>query len=73
MWEALTGKYPYGEMKLAQLIQRVHTLGERPPVPEDTHPEYVRLMDKAWAQDPDARPPFSELLKSLDALLATLT
>ena len=72
MWEALTGQFPYTEMKLAQLIIRVHTNGERPPLPNDVHPEFLGLMQRAWAHSPDDRPAFPEILKTLDALLNSL-
>lgn len=72
MWEALTGSYPYAEMKLSQLIIKVHTQGERPPIPEGTHPDYMGLMQRCWAHDPEARPLFPEILKTLDTLLTTL-
>jgi len=73
MWEALTGKFPYDDYKLSQLIIKVHTQGERPPIPEGTHPDYSDLMQRCWAHDAALRPLFPEILKTLDALLGTLS
>lgn len=72
MWEALTGQYPYNDYKLSQLIIKVHTEGDRPPIPGDTHATYSDLMQRAWSQDPEGRPLFPEILKTLDTLLASL-
>jgi len=72
MWEALTGQFPFSGYSLSQLIMNVHTKGERPEIPEGTHPDFKALIQSCWAQEPEARPAFSEILKQLDTLLASM-
>ena len=50
---------------------------EIPPVeaqPSKTFPgyeDYVKLMQRCWAQDPEARPDFTQIISALRKLLAS--
>ena len=56
--------------------------GERPALPADAAalpggtfpglPAYVALLQRCWAQEPQARPSFDDIVAQLRALLAAL-
>lgn len=44
----------------------------RPPLPEDTPPELVFIVQSCWVEDPSTRPSFSQIIRMLNAFLYTL-
>lgn len=44
----------------------------RPPLPEDTPPELVFIVQSCWVEDPNTRPSFSQIVRMLNAFLYTL-
>ena len=49
------------------LLQMV-AQGKRPALPPDTDPQLSSVINKCWAQDPDARPPFKQVVGFLKQL-----
>lgn len=44
----------------------------RPPLPEDTPPELVFIVQSCWVEDPHTRPTFSQIIRMLNAVICTL-
>ena len=65
MWELYTKEDPYGGRKGVQIAYAVAQRGLRPQVPPDCPTEYAQLMQQCWADDPDERPGFGEILERL--------
>eukprot|EP00055_Hartaetosiga_balthica_P016209 m.101006 g.101006 ORF g.101006 m.101006 type:complete len:1306 (-) comp9054_c0_seq8:766-4683(-) len=71
LWEVLTRKLPYEELRFTSQIMAVVLRGERPDIPEEmweNEPDYLALVTKCWDQDPDERPTFNEIEKQLAQL-----
>lgn len=76
LWEIMTSKIPWMETGLSsiQVVTRVHQQGskavrEAMPLPDDAHPELVRLVQDCWEEDPDARLSFADIHARLVMLL----
>eukprot|EP00026_Physarum_polycephalum_P002017 Phypoly_transcript_02021.p1 GENE.Phypoly_transcript_02021~~Phypoly_transcript_02021.p1 ORF type:complete len:983 (+),score=101.44 Phypoly_transcript_02021:356-2950(+) len=65
MWELVARKDPFEDMEAIQVALGVLHDGLRPPIPDTTPKKYAELMQKCWAQDPDKRPDFHEILDTL--------
>eukprot|EP01117_Protostelium_nocturnum_P017144 TRINITY_DN6926_c0_g1_i1.p1 TRINITY_DN6926_c0_g1~~TRINITY_DN6926_c0_g1_i1.p1 ORF type:complete len:704 (-),score=261.21 TRINITY_DN6926_c0_g1_i1:113-2050(-) len=61
MWEMWVAKEPFSDLQIFA-IPGVVIEGKRPPIPDDIHPEYSRIMQKCWDQMPEKRPPFKDLV-----------
>lgn len=44
----------------------------RPPLPNDTPPELVFIVQSCWVEDPNTRPCFNQIVRMLDSFLYTL-
>ena len=73
VWEMLTKKVPWEGHTPAQITLKV-TQGKRPfPVPKASAvrpPQLVALMRRCWAQAPEVRPAFPEIVRELHQLKA---
>ena len=73
IWECLTEKVPWLGSTASQIALKV-AQGQRPfPVPKAADvepPELVSLMTRCWAQAPEARPTFKEVVRTLTKLKA---
>ncbi len=68
-WEIMTRKVPFHGLPLTNIMIKV-AKGRRPPLDRELcmelyGKECVAAMEKAWSQEADDRPSFSELLKML--------
>jgi hypothetical protein len=88
LWELLTWELPFQNMSVLQIMLNITQQNARPPVPDQYgasalpggtfsgYDEYVGLMRRCWAEDPEARPTFEKvggsgwLLVSLAGCLA---
>lgn len=81
MWEVATWLLPWGAANPWQLVGQVLNGGRlevpaREELPGPDTPafgaldEYVRLMERCWAQAPQERPTFEDIVPQLRALLA---
>lgn len=68
LWELVTLKLPYESMTPLQAALGVRQ-GNRPELPENTHPGLLDLMQRCWDTDPVVRPSFSEIEVELEELL----
>ena len=57
MWEVLSRAVPFEGLNRAQIIAQV-IAGKRPPIPEDSPPEMIELMEKCWHDVAFVRPSF---------------
>ena len=67
-WEVWSGQQPYGDLPLIEIIFGVTTNGIRPPIDAIDEPELAKLIQRCWAQEPDQRPTFDEILEVLKDL-----
>jgi len=64
MWEILTNEQPYSKLNQFQIL-RLLDRGERPAIPPGSDTTYIKIMADCWAEKPDDRPPFTEILDRL--------
>ncbi|KAG6547115.1 hypothetical protein Mapa_011367 [Marchantia paleacea] len=68
LWELFTGQTPYEDMSTIQAAFAVVHKHTRPPIP-DTCPRPLRqLMEECWAENPEKRPHFWQIVQRLDEL-----
>ena len=73
VWECATRDDPYKGMSPFAIVFAVGNGGLRPKVPlprTSTEKVLFQLMTRAWAANPRKRPPFREILATLETLLA---
>lgn len=70
MWECLTREDPYSDISLSKLMYGVLNESLRPEVPDDAPAQYADLMRRCWAEDPESRPPFNEIIARLNEMPA---
>jgi serine/threonine protein kinase len=54
LWELLTRKAFFGEIRFMSRLEDKVLSGARPPIPDDCLPAYRRLIEDCWAQQPGA-------------------
>ncbi|GAB4819683.1 hypothetical protein N2152v2_006729 [Parachlorella kessleri] len=74
MWELATCQVAFADLPAAQILFRVVHLGERPKIPQvmQLPADYVSLMRRCWAVEPEHRPHFSQVAKELAAIAGGL-
>lgn len=68
MWELVGRTLPFPDLIWPSLIEDKIMRGIRPTVPIDTRPDYVRLMEKCWSQQPEDRPTSLQVIGSLESM-----
>lgn len=68
LWEMATREDPYRGMPPFQVVFAVGTQKIRPSVPSSCPSGWARLMVDCWAEDPEARPSFDEVIQRLQHL-----
>ncbi|KAF8022645.1 hypothetical protein BT93_F0227 [Corymbia citriodora subsp. variegata] len=71
LWELLTAKLPYEDLTPLQAAIGVLHKGLRPTIPEHTHPDLEKLLNKCWEREPSLRPEFSEIVETLQQIAKT--
>jgi hypothetical protein len=66
LWEIWTRLLPFGQYRFAHAIADAVERGERPPLPDDCPPDYSNLMQACWHEDATRRPPFSDVVLSIE-------
>jgi len=68
-WEAVTGVKPWAGLSVGRVVHEVTIAAHRPPFPPGV-PRWIQLMiERCWAADTRARPPFSTILAELQKRL----
>ncbi|MCD9641696.1 Serine/threonine-protein kinase sty13 [Datura stramonium] len=67
LWELLTGMLPFQNMTAVQAAFAVVNKGVRPTIPNDCLPVLGEIMTRCWDANPDNRPPFSQVVRMLEA------
>lgn len=71
LWELLTGKLPYEDLTPLQAAVGVVHKGLRPTIPEHTHPDLEKLLNRCWEREPSLRPEFSAVVETLQQIAKT--
>lgn len=66
LWELITGMLPFQNMTAVQAAFAVVNKGARPTVPDDCHPVLRDLIMRCWDANPDVRPSFTDVVKTLE-------
>jgi hypothetical protein len=61
LWECVAQAPPWRGFSPMQIIFAVGVQGQRPAIPPACPPALATLMQRCWAEEPEARPPFSEV------------
>ena len=65
MWEVLSRGVPFAGLQREQITAQL-VVGRRPsPIPEDSPPQLVALMEACWEQEPFVRPDFKRIVRRL--------
>lgn len=67
LYELVSRLQLFGEISFMSKVEEKIVNGERPEIP-DTLPELRHLIEKSWAQNPDDRPTFDQIVPQLEAL-----
>ncbi|KAL3533196.1 hypothetical protein ACH5RR_006717 [Cinchona calisaya] len=67
LWELITGMLPFQNMTAVQAAFAVVNKGVRPNIPNDCLAVLSEIMTRCWDANPDVRPPFSEVVRMLEA------
>eukprot|EP01112_Ceratiomyxa_fruticulosa_P021921 TRINITY_DN7880_c0_g1_i1.p1 TRINITY_DN7880_c0_g1~~TRINITY_DN7880_c0_g1_i1.p1 ORF type:complete len:841 (+),score=148.47 TRINITY_DN7880_c0_g1_i1:819-3341(+) len=68
LWELLTRKKPFHEVKSSFELERVVREGGRPTIPPEVPPILSQLIRSCWDADPRVRPTFKSALETLDMI-----
>ena len=70
LWELNAGKKPFAGLNRELFYEQVVHGGERPPLNKKWPQELCKLITDCWSTEVDTRPPFSEVVDTIDRLLA---
>uniref|UniRef100_A0A0C9QN92 TSA: Wollemia nobilis Ref_Wollemi_Transcript_18873_2621 transcribed RNA sequence n=1 Tax=Wollemia nobilis TaxID=56998 RepID=A0A0C9QN92_9CONI len=71
LWELLTNRMPFEGMSHLQAAYAAAFKNARPSV-ENLPEELVFILQSCWAEDPNVRPGFTQIVRMLSAYLSTL-
>lgn len=72
LWELVTNRMPFEGMSNLQAAYAAAFKNVRPSIPEGLPEELVNILQSCWAEDPNMRPTFSQVVGNLTSLLFTL-
>ncbi|MCO5614439.1 hypothetical protein L7F22_068721 [Adiantum nelumboides] len=74
LWELLTNRMPFEGMSNLQAAYAAAFKGTRPNLSESLNlpDELVYIMQSCWAEDPNVRPNFTQVIRMLNTYLTTL-
>ncbi|XP_047094911.1 dual specificity protein kinase shkB-like isoform X1 [Lolium rigidum] len=72
LWELVSGSMPYEGMTPLQAAFAVVNKNLRPVVPSNCPTPVQQLMEQCWSVQPDKRPEFSQIVKTLENLKKVL-
>ncbi len=56
LWELAARRLPWHRLTVGEVIDLVKARAQRPPLPSDCPPALGALIERCWAQAPQARP-----------------
>jgi len=66
LWEVYTQSDPFPECTSLYQVMSAITSGVRPPIPPTCDPNFASLMRSCWADTPEERPEFDEIVKHFE-------
>ncbi|KAJ4976541.1 hypothetical protein NE237_001647 [Protea cynaroides] len=73
LWEMVAGTIPYEGMIPVQVAYAVVNKNLRPDIPPNCPPALRALIEQCWAQKPENRPEFWQIVKVLEQFESSLT
>jgi len=64
LYEIAARKLPFQDVP-AENVRALWKKGDRPPIPDDTPPEFEKLIKMCWDQRPRSRPTFPDIIQYL--------
>lgn len=61
IWEIVTGQWPFHKQTTMQILTAVGINHKTPPIPENTSPAIIFMMQRCWHLNPESRATMSEL------------
>jgi len=72
LWELLTNRMPFEGMSNLQAAYAAAFKNTRPAISKSLPEDLVFILQSCWAEDPDVRPNFAQVVRMLTAFLSTL-
>eukprot|EP00252_Welwitschia_mirabilis_P002588 TRINITY_DN1253_c0_g1_i1.p1 TRINITY_DN1253_c0_g1~~TRINITY_DN1253_c0_g1_i1.p1 ORF type:complete len:317 (-),score=57.45 TRINITY_DN1253_c0_g1_i1:313-1263(-) len=72
LWELITNRMPFEGMSNLQAAYAAAFKNTRPSLPDDLHEDLAFILQSCWAEDPNQRPSFGQIIRMLNAFLCTL-
>eukprot|EP01018_Ginkgo_biloba_P002368 Gb_30071 [translate_table: standard] len=72
LWELLTNRMPFEGMSNLQAAYAAAFKQVRPGLPDDLHQDLAFILQSCWAEDPNIRPNFGQIIRMLNTFLFTL-
>lgn len=71
LWELYTREHPYANVMSSFLyeVEEAVLSKQRPPIPDDCPEEYAKLIRSCWADNPDERPSFTEIIQAIYVMI----
>lgn len=72
LWELITNRMPFEGMSNLQAAYAAAFKQVRPGLPDDLHEDLAFILQSCWAEDPNIRPNFGQIIRMLNTFLCTL-
>lgn len=72
LWELITNRMPFEGMTHLQAAYAAAFKQVRPNLPEDLHEDLAFILQSCWAEDPNIRPCFGQIIRMLNTFLCIL-
>jgi len=72
LWELITNRMPFEGMSNLQAAYAAAFKQVRPGLPDDLHEDLAFILQSCWAEDPNIRPNFGQIIRLLNTFLCTL-
>ncbi|KAL6055426.1 Myotubularin-like phosphatase domain [Balamuthia mandrillaris] len=67
-WEVVSKRRFFGHLRWSHHIEAKICNGEREDIPKECLPEFAELIQRCWQDDPSKRPPFVEIVETIDCI-----
>ncbi|KAH9300743.1 hypothetical protein KI387_012326, partial [Taxus chinensis] len=72
LWELISNRMPFEGMSHLQAAYAAAFKQARPDLPEGLHEDLAFILQSCWAEDPNIRPNFGQIIRLLNTFLCTL-